>query len=104
MVTCNTVKGSDTILNSFVERERACKYVMHAGHSKRVMRRGEAGVGDVVFRAVVKEGIFDSHFVGSEYMEEIFATDIASRDAVWAKCFFMFVTMPDANPCIDVST
>ena len=69
MVARNTVKGGDTISNSFVEGERTCKYIVHTWHAMGVMRRGKAGVGDVIVRMVVKEGIFYSQFVGSEYME-----------------------------------
>ena len=69
LVTPSRVKGSDTVADTFVEGERTGEYVMHTWHSAWMMRRGETCVGDIIFRAVVKEGVFYLQFVGSEYME-----------------------------------
>jgi hypothetical protein len=69
VVACNAIEGSETVSDMFVEGERTGEYIMHTWHSAWVMRRGKAGVGDIIFRAVVKEGVFYSQFVGSEYME-----------------------------------
>jgi hypothetical protein len=68
------------------------------------MRCGKAGVGDIIFRAVVKEGVLYSQFVGSENLEEIFTVRVASWNAMWIKCFLVFFAVSDANPRIDVST
>jgi hypothetical protein len=104
MVARNTVESSDTIPNSFVEGGRTGKYIMHTWYSVRVMRRGKAGVGDVVFRAVLKEGVLYSQFVGSENLEEIFTARITSWDTMWSESFLVFFAVSDANPCIDVAT
>jgi hypothetical protein len=104
MVPRNTVESSDTIPNSFVEGGRTGKYVMHTWYSVSVMRRGKAGVGDVVFRVVLKEGVLYSQFVGSENLEEIFTARITSWVAMWSKSFLVFFAVSGANPCIDVAT
>ena len=82
MVARNAVEGGDTISDAFVEGNRTGKYGMHTWYSARVMRCGKAGVGDVIFRAVVKEGVLYLQFVCSENLEEIFTTCVASWDAV----------------------
>ena len=60
VVACNAIEGGDTVSDAFVEGERTGEYIVHAGHSVRVMRRGKAGVGDIIFGAVVKEGVLYS--------------------------------------------
>jgi hypothetical protein len=103
VVARNTVEGGDTISNAFVEGNKTGKYVMHTWYSVWVVRCGKAGVGDVILGAVVKEGVLYSQFVCSEDLEEIFTARIASWDAVWSKCFLVFVAVSDTNPRIDVS-
>ena len=103
MVARNAIKGGDTILNAFMKGNRTGKYVMHTWHSTWMVRCGKAGVGDVIFGAVVKEGVLYSQFVRSENLEEIFTARVASWDAVRSKCFLVFVTVSDTDPRIDVS-
>ena len=69
MVACNSIEESDKISDTFVEGERAGKYIMHTWYSAWMMSHGKAGVGDIIFGVVVKEGVFYLQFVGSEYME-----------------------------------
>ena len=68
-----------------------------------MVRCGKAGVGDVIFGAVVKEGVLYSQLVRSKNLEEIFTARVASWDAVRSKCFLVFVAVSDTNPRIDVS-
>jgi hypothetical protein len=104
VVACNAVEGSDTISDAFVEGNRTGKYVMHTWYSAWVMRCGKTGVGDVIFRAVVKEGVLYSQFVRSENLEEIFTARVASWNAVRSECFLVFFAVSDSNPRINVST
>ena len=76
---------------------------MHTWYSTWMVRCGKAGVGDVIFGAVVKEGVLYSQFVRSENLEENFTAHDASWDAVWSKCFLVFVAVSDTDPRIDVS-
>ena len=68
------------------------------------MRHGETGVGDIIFRVVLEEGVLHSQFVGSEDLEEIFTARIASLDTMWSESFFVFFAVSDTNPCVDVTT
>ena len=103
MVACNAVEGGDTVANAFVEGNRAGEYVMHTWYSAWMVRCGKAGVGDVIFGVVLKEGVFYLQFVRSKNLEEIFTGRVASWDAVRSKCFLVFVAVSDTDPRIDVS-
>ena len=78
MVARNAVEGGDTVSIAFVEGNRTGKYVMHTWYSAWMVRCGKAGVGDVVFGAVVKEGVLYSQFVRSKNLDEIFTARVAS--------------------------
>ena len=104
MVTRNTIEGGNTISNSLVEGSGAGKYIMHAWHAAWVMSHGKTGVGDIILRAVLEEGVLHSQFVGSEDLEEIFTARIASLDTMWSESFFVFFAVSDTNPCVDVTT
>ncbi len=69
-----------------------------------MVRCGETSVGDIIFGAVVKEGVLYPQFVRSKNLEEIFTTRVASWDAMRSKCFLVFVAVSDADPRIDVSS
>ena len=103
MVARNAVEGGDTISNAFVKGNRTGKCVMHTWYSAWMVRCGKAGAGDVIFWAVVKEGVLYSQFVCRENPEEIFTARVASWDAVRSKCFLVFVAVSDTDPGIDVS-
>jgi hypothetical protein len=103
VVARNAVEGGDTVSNAFVEGSRTGEYVMHTWYCTWMVRSGKAGVGDVIFGAVLKEGVFYLQFVRSKNLEEIFTARIASWDAVRSKCFLVFVAVSYTNPRIDVS-
>ena len=66
-----------------------------------MVRCGKAGVGDVIFGAVVKEGVLYLQFVRTQNLEEIFTVRVALWDAVRSKCFLVFVAVSDTDPRID---
>ena len=103
MVARNTVEGGDTVSNAFVKGNKTGEYVMHTWYSVWMVRCGKAGVGDVIFGAVVKEGVLYLQFVRTQNLEEIFTVRVALWDAVRSKCFLVFVAVSDTNPRIDVS-
>jgi hypothetical protein len=87
-----------------MERYGAGKDVVHAWDSVGMVSGGEASIGSIFTMPMMEKSVLDTQGVGSENLEKIFSTSIASRNTVWSKDLLLFVTGAHSNSCVDVAS